>query len=647
MSLSALFVVTHLLGTGHLARTAALARAMARRGHRVTLVSGGRPAPMVRLDGVELVQLPSAHCVGTDFATLLGADGAPLTAETLAERRALTLATFERTRPDLLVTELFPFGRRQLAAEFLPLLESARGRDPRPAVVCSVRDILQSPSRASRAEETLERLCAFYDRVLVHGDPEVVPLDASWPVGDELGRRLAYTGYVGDPPPEAPPAGEPGPAQACPAQAGAIVVSGGGGAAGLPLLSAGVEAGRVDPLWRSWRILAGHGVAERDFEALRARGSERVIVERARPDFIPLLREAAVSVSQAGYNTVMDIAAAGARAVLVPFEQGDEREQRLRAEALAERGLVVTLPEAGLTPEALLRAVHEVSAGPRPHWPDWGDGAERACALLESAAAAATQRALSWRALDDALAALRSAGRSMTLWWRDDDCVAPSPALDHMLALAERVGCPVALAVIPEAVRPELADRLRTAPLASVLQHGWAHRNHAPEGAKKQELGHAPGDLVLAELQFGRDRLEEMFGARALPVLVPPWNRIDPALLPALPGLGFRGLSTFKARRAPDAAPGLRQVNTHLDPVDWRGDRGLADEAALIGLVAAHARALAAGIADPDEPFGLLTHHLVHDGWIWGFVEELFARLAATGAVRFVSAEEAFELPHG
>ncbi|GGH11851.1 hypothetical protein GCM10007036_09190 [Alsobacter metallidurans] len=642
MSISALFVVTHLLGTGHLARTAALARAMARRGHRVTLVSGGRPAPMVRLDGVDLVQLPPAHCVGTDFATLLGADDAPLTAEALAQRRALTLAAFERTRPDLLVTELFPFGRRQLAAEFVPLLQSARGRDPRPAVVCSVRDILQSPSRAVRAQETLERLCAFYDRVLVHGDPEVVPLDASWPVGDELERRLAYTGYVGDPPPEAPPTGEP-----APAQAGAIVVSGGGGAAGLPLLSAGVAAGRVDPLWRPWRILAGHGVAERDFEALRAHGCDRVVVERARPDFVQLLREAAVSVSQAGYNTVMDIAAAGARAVLVPFEQGGEREQRLRAEALAERGLVVTLQEANLTPEALLRAVHEVSAGPRPHWPDWRDGAERACAILESAAAAATQRALAWRELDDGLSALRAAGRSMAVWWRDDDCVAPSPALDHMLALAERVGCPVALAVIPEAVRPELAERLRTAPFASVLQHGWAHRNHAPEGAKKQELGHAPGNLVLAELQFGRDRLEEMFGARALPVLVPPWNRIDPALVPALPGLGFRGLSTFRARRAREAAPGLRQVNTHLDPIDWHGDRGLADEAALIGIVAAHARAMAAGGADLDEAFGLLTHHLVHDGWIWSFVEELLARLGASGAVRFVSAEEAFALPHG
>ncbi len=137
----------------------------------------------------------------------------------------------------------------------------------------------------------------------------------------------------------------------------------------------------------------------------------------------------------------------------------------------------------------------------------------------------------------------------------------------------------------------------------------------------------------------------ECSGARTLPVLVPPWNRIDPALVPALPGLGFRGLSTFRARRAREAAPGLRQVNTHLDPIDWHGDRGLAVEAGLIGIVAAQCAGDGGrGRQTWTKPLAMLTHHLVHDGWIWSFVEELLARLGATGAVRFVSAEEAFAL---
>lgn len=107
-----LIAVTHLLGAGHLTRAAALARAFAAAGHETVLVSGGSPAPLVRLDGVRLVQLPPLRIEGFDFARLIGPDGEPAGEPLLAERREILLATLRESAPDALVTELFPFGRR-------------------------------------------------------------------------------------------------------------------------------------------------------------------------------------------------------------------------------------------------------------------------------------------------------------------------------------------------------------------------------------------------------------------------------------------------------------------------------------------------------------------------------------------------------
>ncbi|SDR63312.1 hypothetical protein SAMN05519103_08477 [Rhizobiales bacterium GAS113] len=138
------------------------------------------------------------HCVGTDFKTLRTSDDGIADAAYLARRSDALLAAHAAFRPHVIVTELFPFGRRQLSEEFLALLEAARATRPRPAILSSIRDILQPPSKPQRAAQTLERLGRYYDGVLVHADESVIPLDASWPVDKALARRLDYTGYVAD-----------------------------------------------------------------------------------------------------------------------------------------------------------------------------------------------------------------------------------------------------------------------------------------------------------------------------------------------------------------------------------------------------------------------------------------------------------------
>ena len=133
MSMRVLIAVTHLLGAGHLTRAAAIARAFARAGHEVALVSGGtRTPPLVSTAGVQTVQLPPVRIVGTDFRSLLDEDGQLVGPEHLAARRRLLVDTLHDLRPDVVVTELFPFGRRSLADEFMELVTGARALRPRP-----------------------------------------------------------------------------------------------------------------------------------------------------------------------------------------------------------------------------------------------------------------------------------------------------------------------------------------------------------------------------------------------------------------------------------------------------------------------------------------------------------------------------------
>ncbi|MEE9194725.1 MAG: polysaccharide deacetylase family protein [Alphaproteobacteria bacterium] len=248
-----------------------------------------------------------------------------------------------------------------------------------------------------------------------------------------------------------------------------------------------------------------------------------------------------------------------------------------------------------------------------------------------------------WSDLTQELDAWAADGRRATLWWRDDDAAEPDAALERLLALAVTHDLPLALAVIPARATKALAQRLAEAEGVTLLQHGYAHRNHAPAGEKKVELG--PERLaveVLEELAHGRILMTELFGPGWFPVLVPPWNRIADNLTPALTGLGYSGLSAYGPRRAVQAAPGLTQINCHADIMRWAAPRGFVGEAEALDLLTGHLGARRAERADVGEPTGLLTHHLAHDAACWAFLDALIARLTDHPAVRFVAAAEAF-----
>ena len=226
-----------------------------------------------------------------------------------------------------------------------------------------------------------------------------------------------------------------------------------------------------------------------------------------------------------------------------------------------------------------------------------------------------------WAGLFLELDAWLAAGMRATLWWRDDDAGAASSALERLLSQAEDHRVPIALAAVPTRLSAEAAARIHRLPNAAILQHGHAHRNHEPAGRKKAEFGPSRDETdALADLRAGREALGGV-KASALPILVPPWNAIDALLVPRLASAGFTGLSTYRSRRTRQPAPGLVQVNTHVDIIDWRGTRGFIGEQAALDLLVSHLRRRRLGEVDPAEPTGILTHHAVHDAAGWRFIE--------------------------
>lgn len=352
MGVSVLFYAQHLLGVGHLARASLIAEALVEQGASVTLVTGGRPVPGFPGPGVKIVQLPPVSAGPDGFSDLVDVDGNPVDDAFRQHRTSKLVETLKACRPDVVLIEAYPFGRRQMRFELEPLLEAAGHIVPRPLIACSVRDILQERT-AQKNQRTVDAIDSSFDLVLVHGDQDFANLNETFPQADALGAKLKYTGIV---------------------SAGAgrlqdegydVVVSAGGGIVGEGLLRAAVEAKQLSSMSAArWCFITGPNLADEVVKELKEKAGPRASFYTSRRDFRALLAGAQLSVSQAGYNTAADILRAGCRSIMVPFSSGGETEQTLRAEKLADRGLVAVIAESDLTPQSLCLAINEKMSMP-------------------------------------------------------------------------------------------------------------------------------------------------------------------------------------------------------------------------------------------------------------------------------------------
>lgn len=371
--------VQHLRGVGHAYRSARIARALAMAGAQVFLAWGGTRVPGIDLSGVETEFLAPVKSPDDEYRQLVAGDGGPFDEAAKYARRDRLLAFLASARPDVVVTETWPFGRRLLRFELVPLVAAAVAMQPRPRLVSSVRDILQENRKADRLAESFAAFRRDYDLLLVHGDRRLIEIGETLPGAAAIGDRIRYTGIVGPPPTDL---------SAPPTLAADVVVAAGGGAFGQRLTAAALDAmalSRVCP--RRWTVIAGPERGDKEFREMRARAPAGMQVVRHVPDLARVFSEARVVVTMAGYNTVADIMRARARAILVPYAQGNQTEQARRAAVLARKGLALTLDEAELSARRLAETVDRAASLPRPDFDFDLDGAATSARILMALAA--------------------------------------------------------------------------------------------------------------------------------------------------------------------------------------------------------------------------------------------------------------------
>lgn len=352
--MTVLFYCQHSLGMGHFVRSIALADRLADRFDVVFLNGGALPAGLSFPSRVERVDLPA---IGMNEAGALVSLDARYSVDASLEARLNAMLTVLRARrPDVLLIELFPFGRKKFERELIPLVESARQLAPAsPLVVSSVRDLLVT-GRADqqRFDDRARILCdRYFDLVLVHADPALASFDESFRPATPLRTPVRHTGFIARHDP--PAAGGP---------RDGVLVSAGGGLVGDALFRAAVAAHRLnwDATGMRTTIVAGPFAPAATLawlqEAERQTSGLHVIPHV--PDLRPLLARTAVSVSQCGYNTALDIASTAAPALVVPYGDGQENEQTRRAERLAARGVLRWLPAADASAPRLAAAISEM-----------------------------------------------------------------------------------------------------------------------------------------------------------------------------------------------------------------------------------------------------------------------------------------------
>ena len=235
------------------------------------------------------------------------------------------------------------------------------------------------------------------------------------------------------------------------------------------------------------------------------------------------------------------------------------------------------------------------------------------------------------------------AGEVAQFWWRDDDAQSASNRLDDLLEISARYSTPLSLAVIPDGVQGSLIKSLTGHQPLTVLQHGFNHLNYAPADLRKMELGwHRPSEEILAQLKTGFECLQHSFSEQFVPVMVPPWNRIDEGVVGLLKESGFSGLSTLGPRVNHASTAGLKVVNVHVDIINWQQGRCFAGYEACEAQIVAHLSAKREGSVDASEPTGIMSHHRVHDAGCSEFLTSLFAFFRQQDTVEMLDAKSMF-----
>jgi len=634
-----MFYCQHVLGMGHFVRSMELVKGL--KDFHVSFFNGGEVIPGFPLPlEVDLVQMPPLES-DENFKEIRSSDGSRSLAEIKSARVRCLLDGFERLQPDIVVIELFPFGRKQFAFELVPLLARIRRAGGKTKVVCSLRDILVSRKDQARHEARVcDLLNRYFDALLIHADPQLQRLEETFFSLPRLKTEIHYTGYVAQ---AVDDRSQPLFTSSDPT----ILVSVGGGRVGYELLEAAITASAELARIQSHRmaVFTGPYLPDEQYSALQRLAADQpaVTLERYSAQFVSLMAQAQLSVSMAGYNTCMNILTTEVPALVLPFTGGDNSEQTVRAKKLAELGAVTMLTAPDLEPVHLARKMAQALNRTPPHGLVNLRGVENTAAFLAKLAAkeeiavpaidAPRERSLrgSEARLRGALDGLQRDGREINIFLRDDDIDDDEETLRQLLDITFARVVPVNLEVIPATLSDDGVRLLRDykgfdGNLVELHQHGWQHVNHETVG-KKCEFGAARGfDDQLQDIARGKARMEELLEERFFPAFTPPWNRCTDDTLRVLDQLGFQVFSADKNGRQRDG-DNFREISITLDLFRWPGGAALkAPEEIIDSLIEQMSR---------GETVGILLHHKVMDGAALSFLDLLLAQLCRDDNVKW------------
>jgi predicted glycosyltransferase len=644
-----LFYCQHVLGMGHLIRSLTLVEGLARE-FSVCFLNGGELVAGLNLpSNVTVINLPPLKS-DENFSGLTSTDGAELVAIQQARRQQI-LATYADFQPDVVVIELFPFGRKKFAFELMPLLTRIRLAGGKTKVVCSLRDILVSRPQQGRYEA---RVCdvinRYFDLILVHADPRFQTLAESFGSLHQIRTPIRYTGYVAQEESVEPASPEEVTLDALPRPL--LLASIGGGRVGYELLAGCVAASQTLATRRPHHLLifTGPYLPAAEFAQLQAAvaGQPQITLRRFTNRFLHYMAQADLSISMAGYNTCMNLLSTQTRALVLPFTGAENDEQTIRAEKLAQLGALEVLTPTDLTGARLAERMEtQLTSKLTSARLDLG-GVNNSCcalhALLHHPTASRPPAPLAPNAAESAigqteitqilrpyLAGRETVGPPVAIFLRDDDIDVEEETLRQLLDICIANAVPINLEIIPATLTEATTQLLRQTKdahpeLIELDQHGWQHANHEQTGRKCEFGPSRTYAEQYADIARGKALLEAALKQRFSPVFTPPWNRCTPDTLRVLHELGFQ---IFSRDRHPEAITeyGFQEVSTTLDLYSWKTGAQMKEPVDLIHALISQ--------LESGESIGLLLHHKVMDAAAFAFLDNLLRELTSYSFVHF------------
>lgn len=348
-----MFYCQHILGMGHLVRSMEIVRGLVN-DFQICFINGGEVIQNFEIPpGVEVINLPAIK-TDAEFRTLQPVDRTCDLVEVQAMRTGLILQVFDRVQPDVLMIELFPFGRRKFSFELIPLLEQIQLRGRKTKVVCSLRDIVVTKQNWEKHEEKVCTLInKYFDLLLIHGDRQFQPLEETFSRIADLNCAVHYTGYVVQ--------SQPTTSHVIEVPQPLILTSVGGGRFGHELLHCVADAAPLlaAKIPHQIQMFTGPFAPDDVLASLqtKARNCSNLRVDRYTPNLLTYMSQADLSISMSGYNTTMNVLTTGVKSMLLPFTGNDDQEQTIRAQKLESLGVVKLLQADSLVPEPFAETV--------------------------------------------------------------------------------------------------------------------------------------------------------------------------------------------------------------------------------------------------------------------------------------------------